>query len=170
DVAPALASHVGKHAGMLARVALTFHLLEHNTDAIEPGTVEAAIQFMRVIRRHAAAMFSGILGQARSLDLTRALARSLLADKASSVGRNDFLQRCKAWRGASDADQRAAVQLLIDANWLVPDDESRAYGGWPHSRWFVNARAHELFADEGERHKKRRAAIRAALLGDEGVE
>src|SRR5690606_34954368 len=107
-------------------------------------------------------------GQARSLDLTRALARSLLADGATVVGRNNFLQHCKAWRGASDVDQRATVQLLIDANWLLPDNDSRPYAGWPHSRWFVNARVHELFGEEGERHKARRKAVREALLGQGG--
>jgi hypothetical protein len=168
DVSPALASHIGKHPGMLARVALTFHIADERPgDAIEADTMRQAVSFMRTVRQHAAALFLGILSQSSALELARALARSLLATEPNprEVGRNDFLQRCRAWRTASEADQRQAVQLLEDARWLIPDPASRAYGGWSGSKWLVEPSVFARFAQHGRDHIARREAVRRILVG-----
>jgi hypothetical protein len=168
EVSPALASHIGKHPGMLARVALTFHVAdERQGDAIEADTMRQAVAFMRTVRQHAAALFLGILSQSPALDLARALARSLLATEPNprEVGRNEFLQRCRAWRGASENDQRQAVQLLVDARWLIPDPTSRAYGGWSASRWLVEPAVFTRFAEHGRDQIARREAVRRVLVG-----
>lgn len=166
EVSPALASHVGKHPGMIARVAHTFHVLDKRQgDAIEADTMRQALAFMRVIRAHAAALYLGILGQSPALELARAVARTILAGKFTDVGRHTFTQHCRAWRSALEHDQRQAVQLLADADWLTPDKSSRAYGGWTASRWTVDTNVHERFAEHGQQHRDRRAAIKAAIVG-----
>src|SRR5690606_23506891 len=141
DMAPALASHLGKHPGMLARVALVFHVLDRRPgDAIERDTMEQAARFMRTVRRHAAAMFLGILSSARAIDLAGGGARSIVADqdRPETIGRHYMGQRCRAFRQAHDTDRRLAVQALEDAGWLFPVPDSKPYGGWSASEWRVN--------------------------------
>ncbi len=170
DASPALASHLGKHPGMLARVALVFHVLDaRQGDAIERDTMEQAARFMRTVRRHAAAMFGTILSSAPSFDLARALARSIVADAArpSSIGRYHMVQSCAAFRKADDTLRRLAVQLLEDACWLHPVGDSRPYGGWSASEWAINPRAFDLFADEGDAHRARRREVRDLILGED---
>lgn len=166
ELSPALASHLGKHPGMLARVALTFHLVDRRQgDAIETDTMEMSARFMRTVRRHAAAMFLGILSTAPALEVARGLARSIAADdhRPVAIGRNYMTQRCRAFRQAQDFERRLAVQALEDAHWLAPVPESRAYGGWGASEWAVNPAVFELFAAEGEAHRQRRQALREIL-------
>jgi hypothetical protein len=165
DVSPALASHIGKHPGVLARVALIFHVLDRGGEAVEPDTMQTAIRFMRTVRRHAAVVFLGILGQSSPLELVRSVARSILAGSFNTVGRHTLTQHCRAWRAAGERDQRQVVQMLEDANWLVPDSDSKPYAGWNASRWFVNPAAQTLFADAGTEHRARRERIRESVLG-----
>jgi hypothetical protein len=163
DLSPALASHLGKHPGMLARVALTFHLIDRRAgDAIEPDTMQMAGRFMRKVRKHAAALFLGILSTAPALEVARGVARAIVADpnRPASIGRNYMTQRCRAFRQAQDVERRLAVQALEDARWLSPVAESRAYGGWGASEWAVNQRVFVLFAAEGEAHRDRRQVVR----------
>lgn len=163
DLSPALASHLGKHPGMLARVALTFHLVDRRAgDAVEPDTMQMAARFMHKVRRHAAALFLGILSTAPALEVARGVARSIVADpnRPASIGRNYMTQRCRAFRQAQDFERRLAVQALEDAHWLSPIAESRAYGGWGASEWAVNQRVYDLFAAEGEAHRDRRQTVR----------
>lgn len=163
DLSPALASHIGKHPGILARLALTFHLVDGRAgDAIEPDTLQMAARFLRTVRRHAAAMFLGILSTAPAIEIARSVARSIAADanRPSSIGRNYMTQRCRAFRQAQDFERRLAVLTLEDAHWLYPVSDSRAYGGWGASAWLVNERVYDLFAGEGEAHRDRRQTVR----------
>lgn len=168
DLSPPLASHVGKHPGMLARVALTFHVLDaRRGDAIERDTMEMAARFMRTVRRHAAALYLGVLSTSQVLDITRGLARSVVADEGrpTTVGRYYMTNRCRSFRVADDMERRLAVQTLEDAGWLAPVPGSRAYGGWAASEWMVNPQVFDAFASDGEAHRDRRAAVRDLLGG-----
>jgi hypothetical protein len=81
ESSPQLASHLGKHGGMLARIALTFHACsEPNSKVLSAETMGTAIRFMRHVAKHAAAMFDGILGTSEPLALARALGRSIVAE------------------------------------------------------------------------------------------
>lgn len=168
DLAPALASHLGKHPGMLARVALVFHVIDgRQGDGIERDTMEQAARFMRTVRKHAAAMFLGILSTAPALEVARGIARAIVADQSRprSIGRNYMTQRCRTFRQAQDLERRLAVQSLEDAHWLAPVADSRAYGGWGASDWAINPRVFDLFAAEGEAHRDRRQAVRDLMGG-----
>lgn len=143
--------------------ALTFHLIDGRAgDAIEPDTMQTAARFMRRVRRHAAAMFLGILSTAPALDVARSLVRAIAADadRPASVGRNYMTQRCRAFRQAQDFERRLAVQTLEDTHWLYPVAESRAYGGWGASAWALNTRIFDKFAAVGEAHRDRRQVVR----------
>lgn len=167
--APAYAAHLGKHPGMLAEVALTFHVfcaLEGRPPAPEVGAeaMAYAIKYMRKARRHAHTLYSSILSSAPAYELARALARSVVASEepVTTISRDWMTQHCQAFKKADDRLRREAVQMLEDADWLSAQTLNRTYGGWPRS-YLVHHRVAELFAREGEQWRARRAAVRDAI-------
>ncbi len=161
DLSPSLAAHVGK-PGMIARVALTFHLIDAGgAGAIPAPTVQMAIRFMRRVREHAYVMFTSILSTSPSVELARAVASSIAADPSvTPVNRNWLTQHCRLYRNSDDQQRRHAVQILEDCGWLVPDLSARAYGGWPVSTWQVNPLVATKFAEQGAAHRLRREMVR----------
>lgn len=168
DFSPAYAAHLGKHPGMLAEVALTFHVF--GTEGRQPPSLlsgeamDYAIRFMRTVRRHAHTLYSSILSSAPAFELARALARSLVAadEPMTTVGRDWMTQHCQGFKKADDRLRREAVQILEDADWLCAQTHVRTYGGWPRS-YVVHHRVAELFAREGEKWRARRVAVRDAI-------
>jgi hypothetical protein len=160
---PAYAAHLGKHPGMLAEAALTFHVFEY--DELPPEVAEEAvryaIRYMRKARRHAHTLYSSILSSAPAFDVARALARSVVASEepVTTISRDWMTTHCQAFRKADDRLRREAVQMLEDADWLSAETHVRAYGGWPRS-YLVHHRVAEIFAREGEQWRARRAAVR----------
>ena len=170
NLSPALASHLGKHPGLLARVALTFHLLSNEpSDGISASTVEMARRFMRTTRSHAAALFMDVLQTSPVRELARAVGRSIVAsnDAPEQLSRAWFSTHCRLFRDAPDYQRRAAIEFLEDANWLAPYPYSRPYGGWPATSWALNSDARDRFSAVGEEHRKRREHVRALFLPDE---
>ncbi|SIQ75367.1 Protein of unknown function [Rhizobium sp. RU35A] len=170
EFSPAYAAHLGKHPGMLAEVALVFHVFNPQSGAREPGgeiSAEAmgyAVRYMRTVRRHAHTLYSSILSSAPAFELARALARSIVAadEVLTTVGRDWMTQHCQAFKKADDRLRREAVQILEDADWLESQSQARAYGGWP-SKYAVHPQVFSLFAREGQQWRARRAAVRDAI-------
>jgi hypothetical protein len=166
DISPALASHIGKHSEMVARIALVFHAFESATGELPAETLQKAINLMGQVRKHSVALYTDILGRSPATEVARALARSLAAADQSlqTVGRDWMTQHCRAFEKAgNDRVRREAVQLLEDLDWLK-DVSTRSYGGWP-TRWEVNRNIFRLYAREGEAHRAQRAAVQA-LFGE----
>ncbi len=167
----AYAAHLGKHPGMLAEIALTFHVFAGRGEPgpeIDAQTMGTAILYMRRVRKHAYHLYSAILSASPAFDLAQALARSIVAveQPMPTVGRDWMTQHCQGFKKADDRLRREAVQLLEDADWLEASSGARGYGGWP-SKYAVHARVFEMFAREGEQWRARRAAVRDAIGGDE---
>lgn len=167
DFAPSYAAHLGKHAGMLAEIALTFHVFEgrgYPGPEIQAHTMDMSIRFMRRVRRHAYYLYSGILSTAPAFDLAQGLARSIAAaiEPITTVGRDWMTQHCLAFKKADDRVRREAVQFLEDADWLEAAIGIRGYGGWP-SKFQVHPRVFDLYAKDGELLRERRAAVRDAI-------
>ena len=166
---PAYAAHVGKHPGMLAEVALTFHVFGIATGSIPHPQVDEeamcfAIRYMRKARRHAHTLYSSILSSAPAFELARALARSVVASEEvlTTLNRDWMTQHCQGFKKADDKLRRESVQILEDADWLSAETHARSYGGWPRS-YAVHPKVFELFAREGEQWRARRAAVRDAI-------
>lgn len=163
---PAYAAHLGKHSGMLAEVALVFHVFGQHGGKLgnEVGAeaINYAIRYMRKVRRHAYTLYSSILSAAPAFELVRALARSIVAaeEVMATVGRDWMTQHCQAFKKADDRLRREAVQILEDADWL--EAQGRPYGGWP-SKYSVHPQVFAMFAPEGEQWRARRAAVRDAI-------
>jgi len=161
------AGHVAKHAGMLARIALTFHAVtgrEHPAERpLEAGSVELAARFMRKAFRHAQALYGDLLGRAGAVTLARAVAASLLADTRLEVSRRDLTRGCHAWRKAEERDRDEAMRFLVDVGWLreEPGEYVKAHA----TRWAVNPAALERYAEHGERHRQRRREVADAIRG-----
>jgi hypothetical protein len=165
DTAPALASHLGKHPGMIARLALTYHGLDGVGMKLDVAHMAMAIGYLRIIRSHAAALFGSILSASPAVDLARQLAASIVASRLTEGSRNAFSQHCRMWRGASEADQRQAVQVLTDARWLAADEGTKPYGGWAR-RWLVNPMAIERYAEHGRARLDARRRVASLFAGD----
>lgn len=166
EMAPSYAAHLGKHPGMLAEVALTFHVFSGHQPGpeIDAQTMKIAILYMRRVRKHAYYLYSGILNTSPAFELAQALARSIVAadEPITTVGRDWMTQHCQAFKKADDRLRREAVQLLEDADWL--EAGSGSYRGWP-SKYAVHERVCQMFAREGEQWRERRAAVREAIGG-----
>lgn len=173
DFAPSYASHLGKHPGMLAEVALVFHVFSPSPGSQVPSNVlsaevmACAIRYMRKVRRHANTLYQSILSASPAFELARALARSIVAAEVpmTTVSRADMSAMCSDFRKSDDRLRREAVQLLEDADWLEANTRG-TYGGWPRE-YQVHPQVYAMFAREGELWRARRAAVKEAIIGTE---
>ena len=169
---PAYASHLGKHPGMLAEIALIFHVFgEHGGNPgneVGVAAMQRAITYLRKARRHAHTLYTGILSSAPAFELASALARSIVASEAvlTTIGRDWMTQHCQMFKKADNETRLAAVQILEDADWLSAQTHVKIYGGWPRG-YSVHPKVFEIFAREGEQWRARRAAVKDAI-GDIG--
>lgn len=165
---PAYASHLGKHPGMLAEIALVFHVFgEHGGDPgseVGEGAMQYAIRYLRKARRHAHALYTSILSSAPAFELASALARSIVASDAAltTIARDWMTQHCQMFKKADNETRLAAVQILEDADWLSAHTHVKVYAGWPRG-YSVHPKVFEIFAREGEQWRARRAAVRDAI-------
>ena len=162
SISPDLAAHLGKHVGLLGRVALTMHCLELGMDAgtheISGPTMHAADRLLRVMLKHASCLY-GQIGRAHdAADLAKALAASIVAAQLMQTMRSELNQACRAFRDAPEHLRDSALRYLEDAAWITPVME-RQYAGRP-THYTVNPRVHALFAEAGEALKQRRERVR----------
>jgi hypothetical protein len=169
EFSPSYAAHLGKHPGMLAEIALIFHVFcteGNGAPAQEVGEepMKFAIRYLRKARRHAHTLYSSILSSAPAYELARALARSIVAseEQLTTVSRDWMTQHCQVFKKADDRLRREAVQMLEDADWLCAQTHMRSYAGWP-SKYSVHPKVAQIFAREGEQWRARRAAVRDAI-------
>jgi hypothetical protein len=165
----AYASHLGKHPGMLAEIALVFHVFgcalgEQPRNEVGEEAMQCAIRYLHKARRHAYALYSSILSCAPAFELARALARSIVASEEpiTTIGRDWMTQHCQAFKKADNELRLAAVQILEDADWLSAQTHVKIYGGWPRG-YSVHPQVFQIFAREGEQWRARRAAVRDAI-------
>ncbi len=147
---------------------MTYHVIDGGGQGVvDESHMAMAIAFLRVIRRHASALFNGILTVSPAIELARALAGAIVAGSLTEVSRNAFSQHCRAWRGAADREQREAVQVLVDASWIGADEETGHYGGWAR-RWLVNPAVHEKYAEHGRQRLEARREVVEIIAGTGG--
>lgn len=162
SMAPAFASHMGKHPGMLAEVALTFHVFSGRPvgTEIDVETMSYAIRFMRRVRKHAYYLYSAILATSPAFDLAQAIARSIVAvDKPiATINREWMTQHANGFRNADDRLRQSALEILQDADWITTFSGSGTYKSNPRA-YAVHPKVFQLFAREGEMHRARRAAV-----------
>ncbi len=160
------AAHLAKHAGMLGRLALTMHALEHGAGAkdtaVSGETMQRAERLLRVLMRHALVLYDMLGYGDGALPLARAVARSIVADHIEVVTRGELRQACRAFKDESDFVREQALHLLIDAAWLTPVAEARQYAGRV-TQFAVAPEVFGLFAHRGAELRQRRRQIRELL-------
>lgn len=162
DFAPSYASHISKHPGMLAEVALTFHVFSGRSAGpeIDAETMGYAIRFMRRVRKHAYHLYAAILDPSPAFKMAQAIARSIVAEDKpiTTIDRNWMSQHANGFRKADDRLRQSALEILQDADWIATFTGGRIYGGVP-AKYSVHPKVFQLFAHEGEMHRARRAAV-----------
>lgn len=76
EFTPAYAAHLGTHPGMLAEIALTFHIFsgQYPTPEISAETMAFAIRYMGRVRKHSCFLYSSILSATPPFELAQSLA------------------------------------------------------------------------------------------------
>lgn len=169
SISEPMAGHIAKHAGMIARVALTFHCLENGEHAVEvilsEETMQRAIRLMHKLTRHSLSMFDMLAsGDDSSLMVARATARAILANRYTTATRRELMRGCRQFRDAADSVRDSAMQFLADSAWVSPVEDGRRYGG-RSTEFEVNPMVHVMFSNEGEALRKRRIVVRDMLAG-----
>lgn len=169
DIYPSYASHLGKHKGMLAEVALVFHfILEMPKPSLEinENTINIAIKFMRRVRRHAFYLYNSVLSSSSSFELAQNIARSIAADetKPETIGRDWMTQHCSSFRKASNRTCQEAIQFLEDMHWLKAMPWEGLYGGFP-KKYQINPSVYDCYTKEGEQWRERRKQVKELITG-----
>lgn len=169
DYYPSCASHLGKHKGMLAEVALVFHfILEMPQPSLEisEDTIKLAIKFMRRVQKHAFYLYNSVLSSSSSFELAKNIARSIVADetKPESIGRDWMIQHCSSFKKSDERTRREAIQFLDDMNWLKAMLWERSYNGWP-TKFQINPCVYDYYATEGEQWRERRKQVKELITG-----
>jgi hypothetical protein len=166
SMAPAFASHIGKHPGMLAEVALTFHVFSGRTPGpeIEADTMTFAIRYMRRVREHAYHLYSAILATSPAFELAQAIAKAIVAEEKpiTTISRDWMTQHANGFRNANDQLRQSAIEILQDADWVDPSTSGGTYKNNPRA-YAVHPKVFQLFAREGEMHRARRAAVKELI-------
>lgn len=173
-VSPKLASHLGKHDGIFARLALLWHCIEHVGVAVPPlisgDVAERVARFMRdFLRPSAIAFYAGLLGMSAGHEDLMALASVIVSGQLTEVGARDVQRSAHSLRHVTADDARRLCEKLEAFGWLDPT-EPRAKSNSP--RWRVVPAVHTLFAERGLMEAERRSRAReafAASLGGRGA-
>jgi len=171
---PSLGAHLAKYPTFALRIALTFHAClivskpeEADRDParwpLPPETLQMALRFLETARKHAVVLYLSMRGGSETYDITRDVARAVLALGTPIVERRDILRHCRAFKNAAEREQAGALDLLIDFGWLRESDTGyrKAYP----TRFDVNPALAAKFADIAEKERERRATVRSEIKG-----
>jgi hypothetical protein len=147
---------------MLARLVLIFYFVSLDANAfkyeclpsVSADSVRLAMRYMDKVFLHARAIYGAAFEGGTSLELARAMARSILADRMESFNRSELTHACRKMRGVARYPQDQALNFLSDMGWIAGGTQ------WGE-RWTVNPGVHDLFAEEGERHRQLREEVKS---------
>ncbi|HEX4050499.1 MAG TPA: DUF3987 domain-containing protein [Steroidobacteraceae bacterium] len=169
---PSLGAHLAKYPTFALRLALTFHaaevvqtsIISERDPAACPVTLESlrtALRFLERCRQHALVLYLSLRNGSPLFDLARDIARAILAMGRPQVERRDLQRNVVAFRKADEREQAQSIDLLIDLGWLRPatDGYRKAHA----TRFAVNPRIAERFAQLAAAERERRAAVRELI-------
>jgi putative DNA primase/helicase len=140
---PAMESHLAKYRSLIPSLALLIHLAEGGQGPIGLEPLQRAIAWARYLESHARRVYDSMANP--SAASARVLAKKLLAGELQDgFALRDVYRPC--WSGLTEKeDAMAAVELLIDLNWLQAVTEPT--GGRPKTIYFINPKIYELRED-----------------------
>jgi hypothetical protein len=128
-------SHFAKYRSLIPALALIFHLLDGNNDAVQISSLSKAIHFATYLKGHANRIYSSVSGADHTN--TNTLARKLLNGDLNDgfTCRTVYL---KGWSGLSNKEAvQVALDSLVEYSWLT-EEEIRS-GGRPTVAYRINA-------------------------------
>lgn len=131
---PAIESHLGKYRSLVPSLALLLHLADSGGGPVARQALVRAIGWAKYLESHARRIYAvAIQWEAVS---ARSLAQHLQrGDLESGFGLRDVYRR--GWAGLSSTDEAAAaVELLVELNWLLVTQEET--GGRPRRRHWIH--------------------------------
>lgn len=159
-----LAAHCGKFNGMFARLCLTWHCIESKGE--RPASIINEDVALRVrdflydfLYPHAIAFYSDVVGLSDRQDAILATAGHILAKGLHRVTLRD-IKRGDAIMRALDPEKAEAVMAQLDAlGWVTPARTLRK----DSREWIVDTRVFEIYAEQAEAEKERRARTREII-------
>ena len=133
-LSPTLEAHFSKYPSMIAALALVIHLVDDGFGPVNLDATKKAVAWAQYLARHAKRAYG-------AADNSAALAGKTLADKITKGGlMSGFTVRDvkrKGWQNlVKDDDVRAALEWLVDTNWIVGED--RKGSGRPTTVYTIN--------------------------------
>lgn len=165
-----LKSHLGKWAGLFARLTLTYHAIDCAAQGTYPVrekvSVETATRVDALMRDfllpHALSYYTDVLGMASDLEHVRWIAGHILSKQLQELDARDLMQSYRAWRGLDEWRRARIMGSLEEYGWLVPTTENKPGRKMPGS-WIVNSSVHCQFKAIAEQEKARRSAIKDTI-------
>ncbi|MBT4934458.1 MAG: DUF3987 domain-containing protein [Rhodospirillaceae bacterium] len=129
-----LEAHFSKYPSMIAALALVIHLVDGGYGPVNLDATKKAVAWAQYLARHAKRAYG-------AADNSAALSAKALADKITKGAlKSGFTVRHfkrKGWQNLTkDDDVRAAMEWLVDANWIVGEDKKSA--GRPTTVYTIN--------------------------------
>jgi hypothetical protein len=183
DLLPPLAGHVAKYGTLALRIALVLHCVKvvnapptsgnlHNAACrlLDLETMQQATRFIERSSVHAKAMYLGLSSDSGPVGVARQVARYILVHKApeNALARRDILRHVRAYEGANEGVQAAAMRFLEDMGWVCPTDSGQRRATGP-TRFEVNPRIATVFAVQAAKETERRELARQ-LIGRAATE
>lgn len=166
-----LATHIGKYDGILARLCLLFHCIEHIEEddipvLIAEKTVKNVCDFLHnFLLKHAFAFYADTLHGLEDQKHLQAVASYILAHKKDTVSNRDIQRSGSVLKHLTDKEIRPLFEQLSSLGWVAEQQKTRA----GPSHWRVNPRVHELFKEKAAFEERRRKEVHKIIL-QQGME
>ncbi len=136
-LSPTLEAHFSKYPSMIAALALVIHLVDGGYGPVNLDATKKAVAWAKYLARHAKRAYG-------AADNSAARSAKALADKITKGAlKSGFTVRDvkrKGWQNITkDDDARAAMEWLVDANWIVGEDKKGS--GRPTTVYTINPKA-----------------------------
>ena len=151
--------HIGKYPGIVARIALTLHAMEHHDKSRAPGRVELdtyrdAEVIAKTLMQHALSVYEWIDATgSKSAPLIESACETILAKKWEHFLWGDLTREAAGWRKADEVTAEHAINMLIDFGWI--NDQTTIRNANPKGRraagfYEVNPRAHMEYEEAAQ--------------------
>lgn len=169
------AEHIDKLPGLTLRVAFALHVLHAAAEGREapapvvlPETFRMALTVMRVLYRHAEAAYAQLdhTGVSAVIKLAKAACEAILSQAWPVLQRGDLTRYATGWSGADERHAEAAIDLLIDWQWLAdvtPATPAGKRGRRSMGRYQVNPVALQRFEPHAQRIARERTERHQAI-------
>ncbi|MFT7569461.1 MAG: hypothetical protein ACI9JL_000480 [Paracoccaceae bacterium] len=128
-------THLGKYRSLVPSLALIFHLIDGQAGCVGGASLSRAIKWARYLESHARKVYAsgGRTDEAATSRLGRKIQTG--AFDSDNITVRDIVR--KGWSGLNDnRDVVAAVNGLVDADWLIPQERNST--GRPTTTFTIN--------------------------------